>query len=88
MGVALVSLDVSGSGTYVSLTPFHICRGGRAGWLARLTTTTNQNVQEFGDSLADVQGMSKEILEIGQKYKEPNNFQEAWNHPDLMQRKL
>ena len=32
--------SVSGGGTYVSLTPFHIHRGSRVGWLARLTTTT------------------------------------------------
>ena len=37
----------------------------------------NLNVQEFGDLVADFQGMSKEISEIGQKYKEPKNFQEA-----------
>ena len=38
--------------------------------------------------VADFQGMSKEISEIGQKYKKPKNFQEAWNHPDPIQRKM
>ena len=48
----------------------------------------NQNVQEFANLIADFQGMNKAILDIGQKYKEPKNIQEAWNHPDPIQRKL
>ena len=32
--------------------------------------------------------MDEEILEIGKNYKEPKNFQEAWNHPDPIQRKM
>ena len=44
-----------------------------------------KNLQIF---VAHFQGMNKEILEIGQTYKEPENFQEAWNHPDPIWRKL
>ena len=32
--------------------------------------------------------MDKEISKIGENYKEPKNFQEAWNHPDPIQRKM
>ena len=52
------------------------------------TLGRNQNVREFANLVTDFQGMDKEILEIGQKYKEPMNFQEAWNYPDPIQRKL
>ena len=38
--------------------------------------------------MTDFQGMDEEISEIGKNYKEPKNFQEAWNHPDPIQRKL
>ena len=48
----------------------------------------NRNIQEFGNLLTDFQGMDEEISEIGKNYKEPKNFQEAWNHPDPIQRKL
>ena len=41
MGVALVSLDVSGGGTYVSLTPFHIGEAGSDGG------QTNNNNKQF-----------------------------------------
>ena len=47
----------------------------------------NRNVQEFANLVTDFQGMSEEIFQIGQN-KEPKNFKEAWNHPDLIQRKL
>ena len=40
MGVALVSLDVSGGGTYVSLTPFHIGEAGSDGG----QTNNNNNI--------------------------------------------
>ena len=52
------------------------------------TLGRNRNVREFANLVTDFQGMNKEISEIGQKYKEPKNFQEAWNHPDPIQRKL
>ena len=43
MGVALVSLDVSGSGTYVSLTPFHIGEAGSDGGQANNNNSNNNN---------------------------------------------
>ena len=48
----------------------------------------NRNIQELENLVTDFQGMSKEIWQSSQKYKEPKNFQEAWNHPDHIQRKL
>ena len=48
----------------------------------------NQNIQEFGNLVTDFQGMDEEISKIGENYKEPKNFQEAWNHPDPIQRKM
>ena len=49
MGVALVSLDVSGARTYVPLTPFHIGEVGSDGG-PRLTTTTTID-QDIFDTL-------------------------------------
>ena len=48
----------------------------------------NRNVQELANLVSDFQGISEEISQNDQKYKEPKNFQEAWSHPDPIQRKL
>ena len=75
------------SGTFYNAMPGRILQAG----MYRTTRSSsrlgrNRNVQEFANSVTDFQGMSEEISQIGQKYKEPKNFQEAWNHPDPSQK--
>ena len=77
------------SGTSYNAMPGRILQTGTYNRSTRSSSRLgrNQNVQTFVNLVTDFQGMSKEMLQIGQKYKEPNNFQEAWNHPDPIQKR-
>ena len=51
MGVALVSLDVSGGGTYISLTPFHLGEAGSNGDQTNNNKVSRLCIQSSGPSV-------------------------------------
>ena len=69
------------SGTSYNLVPGRVLQADtyRPTWSSS-RLGRNQNVQEFANLVSDFQGVSKEISQNGQTYKEPKNFQETWNH--------
>lgn len=73
--------------SYTSLPRRVIQAGTYRSTCSNSTYERNQSLCELGNLGTGFQGMSKEISQIGQKYKEPKTFKEAWNHPDPVQRK-